>query len=275
MRFIHAVMLLAIAGTLSGCATGPEIKYATEAERVKSQALEPVMLSSAKLEEQLKGKYASSLPTITSEQLIDVIQKEVANTKRFTQVLVNMSEGSIFVIQPQIDRIDFSESPISYDPNRKKVFVKSKVSAVIYFQDQAGRYDNVKTFEDERKMEKTIPVQEDLSPAKKQEFYRRTIETAFRALADQIGNEFNPSYEMGTISRIDGRIAYVQINTSAFISMKKNQQAVDVIDDDNNILATIQELKIADGSLSGKFFEKSGKSIKSGMKVRARVKSFN
>lgn len=275
MRFVHAVMLLAIAGTLFGCATGPEIKYATEAERVKTQALEPVMLSSTKLEEQLKGKYASSLSTVTSEQLIDVIQKEVANTKRFTQVLVNMSEGSIFVIQPQIDRIDFSESPISYDPNRKKVSVKSKVSAVIYFQDQAGRYDNVKTFEDERKIEKTVPVNEGMDPAKKQALYRRTIETAFRALADQIGNEFNPSYEMGTISRIDGRIAYVQINTTAFIAMKKNQQAVDVIDDDSNILATLQELKISDGSLSGKFFEKSGKSIKSGMKVRARVKSFN
>lgn len=274
MIFVRIIM--AVLGiTMFGCATGPEIKYAIEAERVKTQALEPVMLSSSKLEEQLKGKYADSLSTITSEQLIDVIQKEVANTKRFTQVLLNMSEGSIFVIQPQIDRIDFSETPISYDPNRKKVFVKSKVSAVILFQDQAGRLDNIKTFEDERKLEKTIPVGEVMSAAKKQEFYRRTIETGFRALADQIGNEFNPSYEMGTISKIDGRIAYVQINTSAFQTLKKNQQAIDVIDDDNNVLASIQEVKITDGALSGKFFEKSGKSVKQGMKVRARVKSFN
>lgn len=275
MRFTLTLLLLVLAATLSGCATSPEIRYAIEAERVKTQALEPVMLSSSKLEEQLKKKYASALSTITSEQLIDVIQKEIANTKRFTQVLVNMSEGSIFVVVPQIDRIDFSEAPISYDPNRKKVFVKAKVSTAIYFQDQAGRYDNVKTFEDERKMEKTIPVDEVMTSAKKQEFYRRTIETAFRALADQIGNEFNPSYEMGTVSRVDGRIAYVQINTSVFKTMKKSQQAVDVIDDENNILATIQELTFTDGGLSGKFFEKSGKSIKPGMKVRARVKSFS
>lgn len=275
MRFTFMVVSLVLAGTLSGCATGPEIKYAIEAERVKTQALEPVMLSSAKLEEQLQNRYAATLSTITSEQLLDVIQKEIANTKRFTKVLVNMSEGSIFVIQPQIDRIDFSESPISYDPNRKKVFVKAKVSAVIYFQDQSGRYDNVKTFDDERKLEKLLPVDEVMSPAKKQEFYRRAIETAFRSLADQVGNEFNPSYEMGTISRIDGRIAYVQINTSAFKTMKKSQQAVDVIDDENNILATIQELTVADGALSGKFFEKSGSSVKPGMKVRARTKAFN
>lgn len=272
MTFFRSFMYcLLITVIFSGCATTPDIKYAIEAERVKSKALEPIMLSSAKLEDQLKTKYTSSLPDVTSDQLVDIIQKEVANTKRFTQVLLNTSEGSIFVIQPQIDRIDFSETPISYDPNRKKVLAKSKVSAIIFYQDQSGKKDNVKTFEDERKIEKMVQVNEVMDSTKKQGLFRRAIETAFRALADQIGNEFNPSYEMGVISKIAGKTAYVQINTSAL----KGLRSVDVIDDDSNVIASIEELSITDGALSGRYYSKSSKAIKEGNKVRARVKSFN
>ncbi|GFO59207.1 hypothetical protein GMST_15320 [Geomonas silvestris] len=80
-----------------------------------------------------------------------VIQKEVANTGRFTKVLVNMSKGSIFVIQPKIERVKLTEVPISYDPNRRKVLVQSKVSAEIFAQDQTGRKDSVNTYSDEKR----------------------------------------------------------------------------------------------------------------------------
>jgi len=76
---------------------------------------------------------------------------------------------------------------------------------------------------------------------------------------------------MGTISRIRGRTAHVQINTSKIRKMPKKQQAVEVVDDDNKVLATIAELTVEDGSITGKLYEKSGASIKEGSKVRARV----
>lgn len=108
----------------------------------------------------------------------------------------------------------------------------------------------------------------------RRELYRRTIDIGFRALADQIGHEFNPSYEMGTVSKITGRTAYVQINTSAMRNLKKSQQAVEVVDEDNNVLASIQVLQLEDGSLSGTVYEKAGKSVGPGMKVRSRIKAF-
>jgi hypothetical protein len=274
MKSLRLIVLLALAnGLLAACAAGPEIKYAMEAERVKTQAIEPVTLSPEKLEDQLRGKYSSSLSNITAEQLIDIIRKEVATTKRFTKVMVGPSAGNIFEIRPKIDRIDFFEAPISYDPNRKKVYVKTKVSADILLRDRTETPSLEKTFEDERKIEKTVPVDEVMNSDKKQELFRRAIETGFRALADQIGNEFNPSYEMGTVSKVDGRRAYVQINTSFFKAMRKKQ--VDVIDDDNNVLAIIDEMSISDGALSGKYSATSGESVKPGMKVRARIKTFD
>ena len=86
-----------------------------------------------------------------------------------------------------------------------------------------------------------------------------------------LGNAFNPSYEIGAISRINGRIAYVQINTSKLRKVPMKQQAIEVVDDENQVLASLAELQIEDGSMSGKFFEKGGASIKEGQKVRARV----
>ncbi len=76
---------------------------------------------------------------------------------------------------------------------------------------------------------------------------------------------------MGSITRINGKIAYVQINTSKLRKVPKKMQAVEVVDDNNQVLAAISELQIEDGSLSGRFYEKGGASLKPEMKVRARV----
>ena len=127
----------------------------------------------------------------------------------------------------------------------------------------------VKSFYDERTLEDKFKG--NLDEAARQEYNMRAIKVAFRSAADQLGNGFNPSYEMGTVSRLNGKIAYVQINTSKIRKMPKKQQAVEVIDDDNRVLATIAELIIADGSITGKLYEKSGASVKEGSKVRARV----
>ena len=44
-----------------------------------------------------------------------------------------------------------------------------------------------------------------------------------------------------------------------------------MVDDNNQVLASMGELQIEDGSISGRYFEKGGASVKEGMKVRARV----
>ena len=90
-----------------------------------------------------------------------------------------------------------------------------------------------------------------------------------------MGNGFNPSYEMGSVSKLSGKTAYVQINTSKLRKMPKKQQAVEVVDEDNKVLAMIAELTIEDGSLSGKIYEKAGASVKEGSKVRARVNALS
>ena len=256
---------------LGACATSPEVKYAVEAEKVTAQALEPVMLESADLENDLATKFKKQLPAAKADELIQVIQTEIANTKRFTKVLLNSSEGDTYIVQPRIDRLDGSLRDIPTDPTRKRFAVKSKVSLNVYLADQRGHKELVKSFYDERSLDERISSKSKLTDEMKQEYFERAVKISFKAAADQLGNGFNPSYEMGTISRLSGRTAHVQINTSRLKKMPKKQQAVEVIDDDNKVLATLAELTVDDGSLSGKIFERSGASIKEGSRVRARV----
>lgn len=44
-----------------------------------------------------------------------------------------------------------------------------------------------------------------------------------------------------------------------------------MIDEDNQVLASLGEVQVEDGTVSGRFFEKGGASIKEGQKVRARI----
>jgi len=245
--------------------------YVKEAQQVTAQALDPIMLESAKLESDIKEKFSKFLPPDASDNLIKVIQTEIANTKRFTKVMLTSNEGDTYIIQPGIDDIKESTVNIQTDPTRKLFTIKARVRLDVLFINQKNQKELVKSFYDDRKLENRVSAKTALTIDQKQEYHLRAINTAFRAAADQLGNGFNPSYEMGGISKLAGKTAYVLINTSKLRKMPKKQQAVEVIDDDNKVLATIAELTIEDGSLSGKLYEKSGASIKEGSKVRARV----
>lgn len=265
------IALVACLG-LFGCATAPEVKYAVEAERVTTQALEPVMLESAELESDIKTRFSALLTAPdAAESLMQTIQAEIANTKRFTKVLLNGSEGDTYIVQPRIERIESSIVSIQSDPTRKRFTTKAKVRLDVFFINQRNQKELVKSFYDDRKLEDRIPAKGELAAEQKQDYCRRTVNVAFRAAADQLGNGFNPSYEMGTVSRLNGKVAYVQINTSKIRRMPKKQQAVEVVDDDNRVLATIAELIVEDGAITGKLYEKSGASVREGSKVRAKV----
>src|SRR6185369_7387550 len=106
-RLQKLIITIISVAALFGCATAPEVKYAVEAERVTTQALEPVMLESAELENDLKTRFSSQITGPDAAQnLMKVIQTEIANTKRFTKVLMNSSEGDTYIVQPRIDSID-------------------------------------------------------------------------------------------------------------------------------------------------------------------------
>lgn len=268
---MHLMGLVALALT-AGCATAPEMVYVKEAQQVTTQALEPVMLESAELEADLKlPKFRKYFAPDQADDFMRVIQTEIANTKRFTKVLLNMSEGDTYIIQPRIDRIDERISPIASDPTRNRLTVKARTRLDVLLVNQRNQKELVKSFYDERTIDERISRKIPITPELKQEYILRATNISFRAAADQLGNAFNPSYEIGSINRINGRIAYVQINTSKLRKVPKKQQAIEVIDDNNTVLASLGELQIEDGSLSGRFFEKGGSSIKEGMKVRARV----
>lgn len=257
---------------IAGCAATPAVVYVKEAQQVTSQALEPVMLESAELEADLKlSKFSKYFAPDQADDFMRVIQTEIANTKRFTKVLMNASEGDTYIIQPRMDRIDELLSPIAADPTRNRLTIKARTRLDVLLVNQRNQKELVKSFYDERKIEERISKKIPITPELKQDYVLRAVNISFRAAADQLGNAFNPSYEMGTVSRINGRVAYVQINTSKLRKVPMKQQAIEVIDDDNQVLASLGELQIEDGSVSGKFFEKGGTTIKEGQKVRARV----
>jgi hypothetical protein len=270
-RFASVAFIVGISLLAFGCATAPEVVYVKEAQQVTTQALDPVMLESADLESDLSSKFAKQMRGISAEEIMTAIQTEIANTKRFTKVLLNSSEGDTYIVQPRIERIETNITAIQTDPTRKRLTTRAKVKLDVLFINQKNQKELVKSFYDDRKIDDRISAKGSLSDEQKSEFVRRTVIVAFRSAADQLGNGFNPSYEMGSISRLAGKSAYVQINTSKLRKMPKKQQAVEVVDDDNKVLATIAELTIEDGSLSGRLYEKSGATIKEGSKVRARV----
>lgn len=271
-RLKKYVLTLIVLTGAAGCASTPELVYVREAQQVTTQALEPVMLESAELEADLKlPKFSKYFTHDQADDFMRVIQTEIANTKRFTKVLLNISEGDTYIIQPRIDRIDERVVPIAADPTRNRLIVKARTRLDVLLVNQRNQKELVKSFYDERTLEERVSKKVPVTRELKLDYILRATNISFRAAADQLGNAFNPSYEMGSISRINGRIAYVQINTSKLRKVPKKQQAIEVIDDNNSVLASLGELQIEDGIVSGRFFEKGGASVKEGMKVRARV----
>ncbi|MCE1226729.1 MAG: hypothetical protein LWW87_09625 [Geobacteraceae bacterium] len=254
-----------------GCATAPQTVYVTEAQQVTTMALEPVNLDSIGLKQDLGSRFSRQLPSEMTDELMNDVQAQLANTKRFTKVLMNASDQETYIIEPRIESLNSFESPMNMDPTRKQVTFKARVRLDVKFMNTKGQIELVKSYSDDRKLETKIPKREVMVAEKKQEFFKRAVTVGFRAAADRLGMGFNPSYEMGSISRVNGRIAYVQINTSKLRKVPKKQQAIEVVDDNNQVLASMGELQIEDGSISGRYFEKGGASVKEGMKVRARV----
>ena len=260
-----------VAMLIFGCAT-TKVQVMVKPEEVKTEALEPVMLESAELENDVEKTFASYFPASgTAENLMTEIRTAIADTNRFTKVLLNMSEGDTYIIQPRIDSIRGVEKAIPTDPTRRRFIVKAKVRLDVLFINQKNQKELVKSFYDERSLEDRISIKIKLTNEDKQDYFMRTVNVAFRAAADQLGYGFNPGYEMGEISRIEGKIAYVQINTSRIKKMPKKEQLVEVVDDGNQVLATMDGLIVEDGTITGKLYKKSDASIKEGMKVRARV----
>ncbi len=255
----------------SGCASAPEMIYVTEAQQVTTMALEPVNLDDIGLKNDLNKKFRAQLSPEMSTELMNDIQAQLANTKRFTRVLMNASDQETYIIEPRIESLSFFEAPLNMDPTRKQVTFKARVRLDVKFMNTKGQIELVKSFSDDRKLDSKIPKKDVLNFERKQDFFKRAVTVGFRAAADHLGTSFNPSYEMGVIQRINGRIVYVQINTSKLRKVPKKQQAIEVIDDNNTVLASLGELQIEDGSVSGRFFEKGGASIREGQKVRARV----
>lgn len=254
-----------------GCATAPEQVYVTEAQQVTTMALEPVNLDAIGLKQDLGGKFSRQLGTEMTDELMNDIQAQLANTKRFTKVLMNASDQDTYIIEPRIESLNSFESPMNMDPTRKLATFKARVRLDVKLMNSKGQVELVKSYSDDRKLDSKVPKREVISAEKKQEQFKRAVTIGFRAAADRLGMGFNPSYEMGSISRINGRIVYVQINTSKLRKVPKKQQAIEVVDDNNQVLASLGELQIEDGSVSGRYFEKGGASVKEGMKVRARV----
>lgn len=269
--YLRLTGLLLLAMLPFGCATAPEPVYVTEAQQVTTLALEPVNLDSIGLKQDLSTKFTQQLSPQLIDELMSDIQAQLANTKRFTKVLMNASDQETYIVEPRIESLTSFESPLNMDPTRKQVTYKSRVRLDVKFMNTKGQIELVKSFSDDRTLNIKVPKKELLATQKNQDNFKRTVTIGFRAAADRLGMGFNPSYEMGSISRINGNIAYVQINTSKLRKVPHKQQAVEVVDDSSQVLASIAELQIEDGSLSGRFYEKGGASIKEGMKVRARV----
>lgn len=210
---------------VAGCAATPAVVYVKEAQQVTTMALEPVMLESAELEADLKlPRFSKYFTPDQADDFMRVIQTEIANTKRFTKVLMNASEGDTYIIQPRMDRIDELVSPIAADPTRNRLTIKARTRLDVLLVNQRNQKELVKSFYDERRIEERISKKIPITRELKQEYVMRAVNLSFRAASDQLGNAFNPSYEMGSISRINGRIAYVQINTSRLRKVPKNSR---------------------------------------------------
>jgi len=270
--YLKLSLVVLLAALITGCATAPAVVYVKEAQQVTTQALEPVMLESAELEADLKQpKFRKYFTADQADDFMRVIQTEIANTRRFSKVLLNASEGDTYIIQPRLDRIEELVTPIAADPTRNRLTIKARTRLDVLLVNQRNQKELVKSFYDERRIEERISKKIPITGELKQDYVLRAVNISFRAASDQLGSAFNPSYEIGTISRINGRIAYVQINTSKLRKVPKKQQAIEVIDNDNQVLASLGELQIEDGTVSGRLFEKGGAAIKEGQRVRARI----
>lgn len=274
VRITRLLPLLAATIMLFGCATTPPPSYVDKAQAVTSKALEPVMLasevglgpvfSSDKDKADLANKFLSKA---NLTEFMGTVEREINNTGRFTTIATNMTTGDSYVIFPEIVDVEVSTATIPADPTRIKAKVVAKTKLSVRLNHQDARAETSGIFEDTRTIEKRISSKEDLEQWKAA-YVRAVLEVSFKAAADRLGNAFNPNYVYGTISKLAGRIAYAQIATG---KIPKSQRSIEVVDGDNKVLATLEELVVEDGSVSGKLYEKANTPIEVGALVRARL----
>lgn len=273
--FLVLSALLAVATW--GCATAPQVKYVTEAEAVTVQALEPVFIESVELERDIKARLPGSITAGGGAENLRreferVVQKNIKNTDRFKDVMLGLSSGDSYSIVPRIDEASEFYGPLPGDPTRKRLGVKAQVHLDVFLYTRKGEKKLMASFWDQRTKEARVrsyaprPTGEEMK-----EYYQKAIEVALASASDKLGSRFNPSYEMGEITKIDGDTAYVRMNTSLFKDMPSKDQAVQVIDAENREIAHIEPIDIEEGLVVGKVFKVAGKAISTGMKTRARV----
>ena len=277
MNKLKIILLAGATLTAFGCATAPAPVYITEAQQVTTLALEPVNLVADELANDITKKWSKQLPADSVDTIMMSVKQQIANTKRFSKVIDNSIDGKSYTIKPRIMSLSSYETPMPTDPNRKQLTFKATVQLDVEFMNQKGQVQHVKSFTDKRTLDKKVSSKFPVPPEKKAELYNELIDVAFTAAANMLGYAFNPSYEMGKVTSLNGKSVNIMIATSKIKVMPKGQLESNdgfvVIDDDNKVLASISELVIGDGSVTGKVYPRGGASIKEGAKVRVRVNS--
>lgn len=270
-------LLAAVCGclVLFGCAAKEEY-FVKEAAAVKTDALEPVIFRSDRLAASLR-KIKPRLVTEQSEidEFMAQIKCEIEKTKRFKYVMVLKKEDITeetegFVIFPEVMSMNM-EIRNTVDPKRKKYIASGSACLKVFDVNKPSKEFEIFTAQHHfEKMHRITagkaPTEFELNQQKKD-----LLRVIFVDLAIQLGDKFNPSYEMGTIEKISGKTVYVHIKTDRLRYLKAAQQQIAVIDEDNKPLATIESVRIEDGSLTGSLYSKTNRTIKPGMTVRARI----
>jgi uncharacterized protein YcfL len=253
---------------LLGCAAKQE--FVKEAAAVKTDALEPVIFRSDKLVASLKKNKLRFMEKDEIEELMTDIKSQVEQTKRFTYVMVLdkhdvTAETEGFIIYPEVQSMKM-DIRNTIDPQRKRYVASGSACLKVYDAENSSK--EMEIFTSRHSFEKMGQISRPHDANKQMKDLLRTI---FLDLAIQLGDQFNPSYVMGTIEKISGKTAYVHIKTDQLRNLKAKQQQIAVVDDDNKPLASIEPISIEDGSLTGIFNAKAKRTIKTGMTVRARI----
>jgi hypothetical protein len=260
-----------------GCATAPQVVYVTDAQEVTAQALEPVSIDGVKLREEISKTWASKLTPDKAEAILSMVSEQIARTKRFTIEKINISTGKNYIIEPHIEEIKGPDViNIPTDPTRKKVQFKARVRLDVKSIEPNGTERKHKSFGDLRVNEIRVTTKEAKElpndRSRQSDLVYETVEVGFKAAANSLGMAFNPSFAFGSVTKVNGRIAHISIDTSKLAKMPAMKRKVDVIDakDQNKVIAVIEGIKVDNGSITGTIFEKSG-SVSEGSKVRAQL----
>lgn len=272
LRSLYLVTLVTCLLFVGGCATVPKEEYIAEAQEISDLALEPVTIDGALLKKDLE-KIKNKIPVDRLEAIVNLVTEQISKTKRFEVVRESITTGKSYLLQPRIEDIpEVSIIKIPVDPTRVKMIFRARVRIEVSSFDVGGQKKH-RSFSDSREFEIKIPVSNKPDTATLQEYYYEPVEVGFKAAANLLGAAFNPSYERGTVTKINGKTAYVKINTTKLSKMPKMKRKLQVMDskDRNKVIAEIDSLTIENGTASGVIFLRAGESVTEGSLVRVQV----